>query len=144
MNTQKLEQGIEEVVNQATEALKKVVTLRITTIVTSKTTLKEDGDVEIADNSRVMQSQINLVDGDIETTIHEDFLESPLEDVREFHQEREKQGQEIIQRNIKAIGELLNLASTLRSFGSSSEASNTLASSVTSPTEPAPSIASPG
>ncbi len=54
-------------------------------------------------------TQIDLLEGDITTLMSDDFLEAPYNQIRDFHAEREKRGQEIIEGNIKALKELINL-----------------------------------
>jgi len=56
--------------------------------------------------SDVIITQINLIDGDITTVFSEKFLEPPLSGIREFHAQREQQGQAIIQGNLRALVEL--------------------------------------
>ncbi len=48
-------------------------------------------------------TQIDLLKGDITTLLSEDFLEAPYNQIRDFHAEREKRGQEIIEDNYKGI-----------------------------------------
>lgn len=57
-------------------------------------------------------TQIDLLDGDIRTAFSDEFLKPPLDKVREFHAEREKQGQKIIEDNIKVLKELVDLVLT--------------------------------
>ncbi len=54
-------------------------------------------------------TQIDLLGGDITTLLSDDFLEAPYIEIRDFHAEREKRGQEIIEGNIKALKELIDL-----------------------------------
>lgn len=53
-------------------------------------------------------TKINILDGDIETTIHKEFLSDPAQ-AANFHQEQVNKGEEIIARNV----------STLKSLGQS-------------------------
>ncbi len=50
-----------------------------------------------------------MLEGDITTLLSEDFLEAPYNQIRDFHAEREKRGQEIIEDNIKALKKLISL-----------------------------------
>ncbi len=54
-------------------------------------------------------TQIDLLEGDITTLLSDDFIEEPYSQIRDFHAEREKRGQEIIEGNIKALKELIDL-----------------------------------
>ncbi len=60
-------------------------------------------------NAKMIVTNIDLLEGDITTAFSDEFLKSPLNKVREFHAEREKQGHQIINDNIKALSELINL-----------------------------------
>ena len=56
-----------------------------------------------------MYSRIDLLQGDITTIYDPEFITGELTSLREFHQDREKQGQEIIQGNIKTLRDLVKL-----------------------------------
>lgn len=58
---------------------------------------------------RMIITQIDLLEGDITTAFSEDFLQEPYDKIREYHAEREKRGQEIIDGNLKAMGQLIKL-----------------------------------
>ncbi len=60
-----------------------------------KTTVTHNGPEEI-------HSTINLLDGDIKTTIHNKFLPDP-EQVATFHKEQVNKGEEIIERNVNTL-----------------------------------------
>jgi hypothetical protein len=52
-----------------------------------------------------------LLQGDIKTSIAKEFVDGgPYASVRAFHQDREKQGNEIIKGNVEALMSLLGLA----------------------------------
>ena len=59
---------------------------------------------------KVIMTQIDLLEGDITTIFSEDFLKEPYDKILNFHAEREKRGQEIIENNLKAVRELFDLA----------------------------------
>jgi hypothetical protein len=81
------------------QALENLVTLRITTTVVAGT------------DEKSIVSDIDLLQGDITTTFAKEFVDGgPYESLRAFHQEREKQGNEIIQGNVEALKSLLGLA----------------------------------
>ncbi|KHE93657.1 MAG: hypothetical protein K8F52_05435 [Candidatus Scalindua rubra] len=54
-------------------------------------------------------TQIDLLGGDVTTLMSDDFLEEPYNQIRDFHAEREKRGQEIIEGNLKALKALIGL-----------------------------------
>jgi hypothetical protein len=59
--------------------------------------------------AKTILTQIDLLDGDITTAFSEDFLTPPLDKIREYHAEREKQGHAVIEANLKALTGLMNL-----------------------------------
>ncbi len=65
-----------------------------------KTTVKKGagGDEEIS-------TKINLLEGDIETSLHEVFAEN-REKVAQFHQEQVNKAEQIIARNVQTLKEL--------------------------------------
>jgi hypothetical protein len=81
------------------QALENLVTLRITTTVVAGT------------DEKSIVTDIDLLQGDITTIFAKEFVDGgPYESLRAFHQEREKQGNEIIQGNVEALKSLLGLA----------------------------------
>ncbi|ALG66809.1 hypothetical protein [Beggiatoa leptomitoformis] len=93
------------------DALENLVTLKIRTVVGTYTEV--DGRIHAEENARSIVSQIDLLGGDITTIMHDDFLIAPLNEVMQFHCERELKGQDIIQGNIRALKELVGLIATL-------------------------------
>jgi len=82
------------------DALENLVTLTITTSV-----------VVAADDRKSMITTIDLLQGDIATEIPKEFVDGgPYESLRAFHQERERQGGDIIRSNVEALKSLLGLA----------------------------------
>ncbi len=95
------------------QALEKLMTLDIRTIVGESITDPHSGKLMPAPGAKMLVSQINLVEGDITTAFTEDFLAPPLAEIREFHSAREQQGHEIIQGNIRALQEMVKLIADL-------------------------------
>ncbi|WP_040294862.1 hypothetical protein [Beggiatoa alba] len=93
------------------DALDNLVTLKIRTIVGTYTDM--DGRITADEHARSIVSQIDLLGGDITTIMHDDFLIAPLNEVMQFHGQRELKGQDIIQGNIRALKELVSLIATL-------------------------------
>ncbi|WP_245574484.1 hypothetical protein [Hugenholtzia roseola] len=58
---------------------------------------------------KVMNSRINLIDGDITTHISNDLVYDKYEWLRNFHAHKEERGHEIINSNIQAIMSLIEL-----------------------------------
>ena len=69
---------------------------------TIKTTVTEEG-------PKAIETRINLLEGDIETTIHHDFAPDP-EQVAEFHKAQVNKAEQIIEKNVntlQAVGQAL-------------------------------------
>jgi hypothetical protein len=93
-----------------------LVTLNIVTAV---------GDVDIATGkggdqrltikpgAKVLWTEIDMLEGDIKTSIHPDFAGDAGKELRAFHASREQQGQAIIKNNIEALEKLLVLIEDL-------------------------------
>ena len=89
-----------------------VANLEIKTIV-GEATFAEDGTHTVSADAKTMYSSVNLLQGDITTIIPESFMSAPYDVMRQYHQEREKDGRQIIADNINCLKELANLARSL-------------------------------
>lgn len=95
------------------EKIDNLKTLEIRTIIGNFKWNPQTKKIEYAEGRvKSIITQIDLLEGDITTAFSEDFLEEPYSRIRDFHAEREKHGQEIINGNIKALRELVDLAVT--------------------------------
>ena len=84
-----------------------LVTLEIKTIVGG---FSVDGTkITRADGAKEILSRIGLLQGDITTAFSEEFLAPPYAAIRDFHQKREDQGNQIIKDNIARLGEIIEL-----------------------------------
>ena len=92
-------------------AIENLVNLDVRTVIGSCSEV--NGKLQPDQGARMMQTRINLLDGDITTVINEDFLNPPLDEIRAFHSQRERQSQEMIYGNIQALKELSALAVSL-------------------------------
>ncbi len=63
-------------------------------------TLKATADTN---NSEEMFTRIDLIDGDITTALNAKFMEDQYQEIRKLHMEREKNGKEIIQKNLETL-----------------------------------------
>lgn len=77
--------------------------------INEKVSLRRDNDY------KVMNSRINLLDGDITTHISKELVSDEYEWMRNFHAHKEEKGHEIIQGNIQAIASLIDLFRELNS-----------------------------
>jgi hypothetical protein len=93
------------------DSLERLVQLEVKTIVGDYS--EQEGRLIPSASARVISSRINLLNGDITTAMHEDFLMSPLDDIRQYHAEREQQSQQLIHNNIQALKELTLFAAQL-------------------------------
>ncbi len=93
-------------------ALENLVTLDIRTVV-GDFSYDQHGKLLPGPGAKQIVSRINLLDGDITTAFSEDFLVSPLDLVRGYHNVRERQGMDIVQGNIKALQQLASLIVSL-------------------------------
>ena len=59
-----------------------------------------------------LHTRIDLLDGDITTAIHEQFLAEKYAAVLQLHQAREAQGQQIVRENLRTLMELWKFVST--------------------------------
>lgn len=85
-------------------------TLEIRTVIGKFKWNDKDKKIEYKEGEvKQILTQIDLLGGDITTLMSDDFLEAPYNQIRDFHAEREKRGQEIIEGNIKALKELIGL-----------------------------------
>lgn len=96
----------------------KLITLNITTAIgNAEHDPATPGNYTVAKDAKVMNSSIDLLQGDITTIIPEEFMEAPYSAIREYHQTREEAGQQIIKDNIECIKELLLLVEKLSKDG---------------------------
>ncbi|GBC60457.1 hypothetical protein DENIS_1410 [Desulfonema ishimotonii] len=66
-------------------------------------------DLDYTRDPKVILTRIDLLQGDIKTVYNEEFVTGNYQSLKEFHSAREKEGYEIVQKNIAAIERLLNL-----------------------------------
>lgn len=79
------------------EAIHNLIKLKITTTVL------------VNDTSKSIVTEIDLLQGDITTTMGDEFVSGAYVSLRDFHQKREEQGQSIIKANVEALQSLLDL-----------------------------------
>jgi hypothetical protein len=92
------------------EAVDDLITLRIITAVGLPKIDGEKGKPEIDfAKANVISTKINLLQGDITTLFDPVFVTGGYQCLREFHAAREKEGSEIVQKNIAAIRSLIDL-----------------------------------
>ncbi|NER47906.1 MAG: hypothetical protein F6J92_14665, partial [Symploca sp. SIO1A3] len=97
-------------------AFSEAVELKITTWVSSDS---DDLSSTIAKPGHRLHTRINIVDGDIENEIGEQFIaNNPYKELRQFHFEQVAEGNEIIQSNLKSLQKLFEVLVTKNYQGS--------------------------
>ncbi|MDN3514004.1 MAG: hypothetical protein NG747_06360 [Candidatus Brocadia sp.] len=97
------------------DAMNKLVTLEIITAV-GDVTLKDEKVSPVIDyskNPKVILTRINLLQGDITTVFHEEYVTGKYQGLRDFHAAREKEGYEMVKANIAALERLWEFAQSM-------------------------------
>lgn len=93
-------------IDKAINELSKLTRLEIHTLVGNYSFVQDaNGENSVIKNDSTadrMSSQINLLSGDITTAMTDKFV-SEYKELREYHTTREKQGHEIIEKNIQTL-----------------------------------------
>lgn len=105
--------NLARLMNQIKEALVNLVHLQIVTAVGHvSVTLKRDGSVnslDIEEKPKAISTCIDLLQGDITTVFDPEFVTGTYQSLRDFHAAREKEGHDIVQKNLAAIQALFTL-----------------------------------
>lgn len=109
----------DDLIGRIGEAINDLIHLEVTTLVgnTDKVNLSQSTKNVISGmkDPKALYTRIGLLDGDITTVIDEKFVpEGELSNLRAFHQERVKEGGDIIKRNLEALQKLLDMAKSIR------------------------------
>jgi len=110
-------------INKILKGVNDLTHLEIKTIVGAYT-IHEDGTntkVEPQSNQDMIYSKINLVGGDITTAMGDKFLtDAAYSPLRDYHDKREQQGHDIVERNIEVLKQLVSFISSLPGQGEDS------------------------
>lgn len=100
--------NIDDIIDAIQTAIVEVVELEITTWVPdSSTQLDQPERQQIAQTGNRMYTIINLIDGDINNEVGNQFVGSgPYTELREFHLSQIKESREIMQKNIESLQKL--------------------------------------
>jgi len=98
---------VADIIKKIQDHIEKMVTLEITTAVGEVTMDPATGKATV--DGPAMVSKIDLLQGDILTGMHTEFVTGQYVDLRAFHEERVKAGQAIVEGNIKALQALIEL-----------------------------------
>ena len=95
------------------QSIENLVTLEIVTAVGSVKPSEggkgKSAELDHSKNPKVIQTKIDLLQGDIETIYDEAFVTGDYQNLKNFHALREKEGYDIVMRNIEALEKLLKL-----------------------------------
>ena len=110
---------LKDLVNRIESSLNNLVTLEIITAVgqvifkPQKDQAQGSGisypDIDYNKKPKVILTKINLLQGDIKTIYDEEFVTGSYTGLRDFHADREKEGYEIVHKNLAALKELLDM-----------------------------------
>lgn len=105
--------GGRSLVQKIQGALQNLVELQIVTAIAP--VVKDDDeagnkyDLSKMGDAKIIVTKIDMLQGDITTWMDKAFVSGPYAKLREYHAEKEKQGSEIIRKNIEALQSLLGL-----------------------------------
>ncbi len=110
---------MKDLVNRIQSSLNNLVTLEIITAV-GQVIFKPQKDqaqgseisypdIDYNKNPKVILTKIDLLQGDIKTIYDEEFVTGSYTGLRDFHADREKEGYEIVHKNLAALKELLDM-----------------------------------
>ena len=101
------------------EKIDNLVTLEIVTVVGDVAPALAEGKksekpvIGYSKNPKVILTRVNLIQGDITTVFHEEFVTGKYQDLRNFHAAREKEGYEMVKANIAALEKLWEFAKSI-------------------------------
>lgn len=94
---------MEAALSTIADAIKEMATLKVQTIISDTYDPTAEDPGPITGDMKAARTVINLVDGDITTSVPADFFDAENESFRTFHLEREKQAEAIIETNMEAM-----------------------------------------
>ena len=110
MEEDKNESVFADFIAKIEDRISKLTTLDIKTVVGEfRYTQNEEIEPRQDGEFKVMSSKINLIAGDISTSISNDLMEDKFKWLLDFHAEKEQKGHQIVKGNIEAILSLYKL-----------------------------------
>jgi hypothetical protein len=105
----------DELMNDIKNALKELITLKIVTAV-GPIQLDGAGNPKATCDisTRLILTEINLLQGDITTKISPEFVTGEYQNLRDFHMSRVSEAQDIVQKNIAAIKSMVELITNIK------------------------------
>lgn len=111
---------LNELIDSIKEAMANLVTLEIVTAVGNvkfqPKSAEEEKIVATIDYSKepkAILTKIDLLQGDVQTVFHEEFVTGNYKELKKFHTAREKQAHEIVKDNLAALERLFQLTKKL-------------------------------
>ncbi len=106
---------VEEILKKIGDKINDVTVLNIQTVM-APLDIDDKGKIKVTPGKEIdgMTSTIDLIDGDIKTTIAPSFYEKYPELVQ-FHQSKEEKGSAIIEANMNALKSIVSVVSSLGS-----------------------------
>ncbi len=98
-----------EFIKTVQQSIKKMTTMEVKTIVGDFALGADDEVTTLGGDYKVMESQFNLLLGDVTVKIDQALLDPQYDWVRNFHAQKEQQGHSIIQNNINLLLTLISL-----------------------------------
>ena len=113
--------ALNTLITKIKNAMENLITLEIVTAVGDvrfqpKSDAEKDKIIAAIDYTtepKAILTKIDLVQGDIKTVFHEDFVTGNYTELKEFHATREAQGHDIVKQNQAALDALFQLAKKL-------------------------------
>ena len=112
--------GLGGFLSEIKDALNNLKTLEIVTAVGQVTRTENPRfiDIDWDKDPKVALTKIDLLQGDITTVYDSEFVTGNYQSLKQFHADREKEGHEIIRKNIDAVKALGNLVLDATKWGS--------------------------
>jgi hypothetical protein len=100
-----------ELLGTITQAISEVVNLKVITVVSpvaiGGTLEKPTVTFDQAQKVGAIATSINLLDGDITTAIDPVYAANTADPVRQYHEDQVKEAKEIVDRNLRAVADLI-------------------------------------
>lgn len=112
--------GLGDFLSEIKDALNNLKTLEIVTAVgqVRRTEKPRFIDIDWDKDPKVALTKIDLLQGDITTVYDSEFVTGNYQSLKQFHADREKEGHEIIRKNLEAVKALGQLVLDATKWGS--------------------------
>lgn len=100
---------LDEILATLGKAAEEIITLKVKTCVGSNISYDDKNKIIFNAGDKAIITEIDLLQGDITTFFNEELLKPEYDKIRDYHAEKVQQGSLIIQNNIKALSDILEL-----------------------------------